>query len=35
MLGAGDEVQARRLLVELKSEYPDTPEYESAAGLLP
>jgi hypothetical protein len=35
MLGAGDEVQARKLLAELKSEYPDTPEYNSAARLLP
>ena len=35
MLGSGDEVQARRLLAELKSEYPDTPECDSASGLLP
>ena len=35
MLGAGDEVQARRLLAELKSEYPETTEYNSAANLLP
>lgn len=35
MVGAGDEVQAQRLLVELKAEYPETPEYQSALALLP
>jgi len=35
MVGAGDEVQARRLLVELKTEYPETAEYQSALALLP
>ena len=35
MVGAGDEVQARRLLVELKAEYPETPECQSALAILP
>jgi hypothetical protein len=35
MLGVGDEVQARRLFAELKSEYPETTEYGAAVELLP
>jgi hypothetical protein len=35
MVGAGDEVQARRLLVELTAEYPETPECQSAVATLP
>jgi hypothetical protein len=35
MVGAGDEVQARRLLVELKAEYPETPECQAALAILP
>lgn len=35
MVGSGDEVQARRLLLELKTEYPEAPEYQAAVELLP